>query len=79
MSVVLTGVSDCLPSGNLVIQVQCTKTELFVDQRIGNIYMYEYSNKLCISLGEVDNDTAENLRSFLNDQDQKCLKGAASY
>ena len=30
----------------------------------GDIYKYDYDNKLFISLGEIDHDMAEDLRSF---------------
>ena len=65
---------DCLPSGNPVLQVQSLRGELLIDQVTGDINKYDYSNKLFISSGKIGHDTAEELRSFLNDKGHRWLK-----
>ena len=63
----LSGVPNCLPLGNPVLKVQGLRGELFIDKLTGNFYKYDYNNMKFISVGEVDYDVAEYLRSFLND------------
>ena len=73
----LSGVPDCSPSGNPVLQVHSLTSELFIELITGDIYKYDYDNKLFIFLDEIDHDMAEELSSILNDQDQRWLKVAA--
>ena len=67
--VVLASMHVCLQV-TPIIQVQIIKGELFVEQVTGGIYKYVYSNRLFITLGKVNHNAAEDLRSFLNYWDQ---------
>ena len=51
----------------------------FVDQVMGDVYDYDYDNKFFISLGNMGNDTMEELQNFLNNKDQKWLWVAGPY
>ena len=67
---------NCLPSGHLFFRSRVLRVKLFINQVIHDIYKYDYDNKLFISLGEVDHDMAEDLRSWIHDWDQRWLKVA---
>ena len=65
MSAFITGIPDCLPSGNPIDEVKSLSGTTFVVQVTG--IFYEYENKLFILFGNVDYEIAEDLQSFLND------------
>ena len=67
-STTLTSVPDCLSSGNPVLQALSLQGETFINQIAGDIYTYDYANKLFISSGDIDHEMAEDL------QNQKWLK-----
>ena len=46
-----------LPSWNKVSEVK-----IFIHHIMGDIYTYDYANKLFISFGEIDHDMAEDLQ-----------------
>ena len=45
--------------------------ESFIDKIMWETYKYNYANKLFISSGEINHDTAEDLQRFLRNQNQK--------
>ena len=64
----ITGVPDCLPSGNPSSQVTCFKGTTLVDEMTGDVY--DYDNKLFISSGNIDHGAVD-LQSFLKNEDNK--------
>ena len=67
-----------MPSGNPVLLAPSMQGEVFIDQISGDIYMYDQANKLFISMGNIDQDTAADLQQYVKDKDKQCLKVTAS-
>ena len=71
---VLSGVPNSLPSGNPVLQISSLKGEIFINQIPGDIYIYDYTNRLFMSSGEVAHDIVVDLQRLLRNQNKKLLK-----
>ena len=74
----LSGVSNCLPCGNPVVQTPSLQSRIFIHETTGIIYTYDYANKLFMLMGKIDHDTAEDMQRNLINQNQKCLKFTAA-
>ena len=70
-TVMLSGVPNCLPSGNTVLQVWSLQGVTFIGQTTGDINTYDYNNKIFISSGEIYHITAEGLHGCAMDQYKK--------
>ena len=66
---VLTDVHDCLSSVNPIVRVKSLQETAFVDQVTSDIY--DYNNKVFISLDYIHHNTEEELQNLLNNKDQK--------
>ena len=53
---VLSGVPNCLLTGNSVLQALSNQGEIIVDQITSDIYTYDDANKLSMSSGEIDHE-----------------------
>ena len=74
----LSGILDCFPSGNPVMSPPSLQEEVFIDQTTGDIYTYDQPNKLFISIGYIDQNTAADLQQFLKVKDQKQLNASTT-
>ena len=70
----LSGILNCLPSGNLVLLAPSVKGEMFFDQITGDIYTCDQDNILLISVGDIDQGTAADMQKFLKLKNQTWLK-----
>ena len=73
----LSSVPNCLPPHNAVPKAPGLQGKIFINQINGDIYIYDYANKLLMSTGEIGHDMAEYLQRFLKNQNQKWLKSTA--
>ena len=60
----LLSVPHISPSSNSVLQVLSLQGEIFINQIIGDIYTYDFTNRLLISSNEIDHNTAVDLQNF---------------
>ena len=65
ISAAISGVLNCLLSGNLIDEVQGLRGTTFVDQVMGDVYDNDYENKVSILLGGVDLEIADGFQTFL--------------
>ena len=66
----LSGIVDCLLSGNPMLLALSMRGEVFIDQITGDIYTYDQTSKLLISTGDIDKNTTVDLQQFLKDKDK---------
>ena len=66
-----TVTSRLFTSGNPVLLAPTVQGEVFIEQIMGGVYMYDHANKLFIFLGDIDHDTVEDLSRFLEDKIKK--------
>ena len=60
----LSGIPDCLHSGNIVLLALSVQGEVFIYQITGDIYAYDEANELFTSVGNIDQGTTEDLQKF---------------
>ena len=63
----LSGIPDCFPPDNPVLLVPNVQFVVFIAQSMGDIYTYDQPNKILISMGKIDQDTATELQKFLEE------------
>ena len=69
---VFSGVLNCLLSGNPLLQAPSLQGEILINQITGNLYTYDYANRLFKSNGEIDNDM-EDLHRFMRNHNKSEL------
>ena len=64
-----------MPSGHPIAEAKARRGTTFADQVLGDANNYE--NKLFIMLGSIYHEIVEYLQSFLDDKNQKWLRGSS--
>ena len=69
-AMVISGIPDYIPSGNLILLAPSVQGEVFIDKIMDDVkHIIMLTNSL--SLQVIDHDMAVNVQRFLKDKDQK--------